>query len=102
MNIYDENTLIEKILAGLLLVGLVLVLLWGCHLDATYKLKGTVYSVSPTEICFEDKTGELYSCYATETENVKVGDKYILKFDHKGTESDRSDDGLIGYKRIRR
>lgn len=73
-------------------------LILGCHLDATYTMKGTVYNVNGNEITFEDITGNLFSCYTKEdSPNVHEGEKFVLEFDHKGTESDRSDDGLINY-----
>ena len=72
------------------------VLLIGFHIEATYTIKGTVYSINGNEITFEDTTGNLFSCY-TEDSDVRKGEKFVLKFDHKGTESDRSDDGLINY-----
>lgn len=75
----------------------VLVLLIGFHMEATYTIKGTVYSVNGKEITFEDTTGNLFSCYTEDSPNVHKGEKFVLKFDHKGTESDRSDDGLINY-----
>ena len=82
----------------LLFITLVAILLIGCHLDATYTMKGTVYSVNGNEIMFEDITGNLFSCYTEENNpNVHKEEKFVLKFDHKGTESDRSDDGLIDY-----
>lgn len=76
-----------------------LVLLIGFHMEATYTIKGSVYSVNGNEITFEDTTGNLFSCYTEDSPNVHKGEKFILKFDHKGTESDRSDDGLINYGR---
>ena len=74
-----------------------LILAYGCHLDATYVRKATVYSITETEICFEElETGEQWKCYAT-TENIKLDDNYFIKFDNKATESDRYDDGLIDF-----
>ena len=73
------------------------VLFIGFHMEAVYTMKGTVYSVNENEITFEDTTGNLFSCYTEDSPNVHKGEKFVLKFDHKGTESDRSDDGLINY-----
>ena len=68
------------------------------HMEATYTTKGTVYSVNRNEITFEDTTGNLFSCYTEENNpNVHKGEKFILKLDHKGTEADRTDDGLIDF-----
>lgn len=77
-------------------VAIIIILFIGFHMEATYTMKGTVYSINGKEITFEDTTGNLFSCY-TEDSDVHKGEKFILKFDHKGTESDRSDDGLINY-----
>lgn len=75
-----------------------LILFIGFHMEATYTIKGTVYSINGNEITFEDTTGNLFSCYTKENSpNVHKGEKFILKLDSKGTESDRSDDGLINY-----
>ena len=74
------------------------ILLIGFHMEATYTIKGTVYSVNENEITFEDTTGNLFSCYTEENNpNIHKGEKFVLKFDHKGTESDRTDDGLIDF-----
>lgn len=81
----------------IILILCLFVLLIGFHMEATYTMKGTVYSVNGNEITFEDTTGNLFSCYTEDSPNVHKGEKFILKFDHKGTESDRSDDGLINY-----
>lgn len=81
----------------IILILCLFVLFIGFHYEATYTMKGTVYNVNGNEITFEDTTGNLFSCYAEDSPNVHKGEKFVLKFDHKGTESDRSDDGLINY-----
>ncbi len=78
-------------------VAIIIILFIGFHYEATYTMKGTVYSVNEKEITFEDTTGNLFSCYTKDSPNVHKGEKFVLKFDHKGTESDRSDDGLINF-----
>ena len=82
----------------LILILCLLILFIGFHMEATYTTKAKVYSVNGNEITFEDTTGNLFSCYTEEdSPNVYKGEKFILKLDHKGTESDRSDDGLIDF-----
>lgn len=81
----------------LILILCLLIFFIGFHIEVTYTMKGTVYSVNENEITFEDTTGNLFSCYTEDSPNVHKGEKFVLKFDHKGTESDRSDDGLINY-----
>lgn len=77
---------------------IILFLFIGFHYEAVYTMKGTVYNVNGNEITFEDTTGNLFSCYTKEdSHNVHKGEKFVLEFDHKGTESNRSDDGLINY-----
>lgn len=79
-------------------IAIIIILFIGFHMEATYTTKAKVYSVNGKEITFEDTTGNLFSCYTKEdSPNVHKGEKFILKLDHKGTESDRSDDGLINY-----
>ena len=83
---------------AIILLPILVILLIGFHYEAVYTMKGTVYSVNGKEITFEDTTGNLFSCYAEENSpNVHKGEKFVLKFDHKGTESNRSDDGLIDF-----
>lgn len=81
----------------IILILCLFVLFIGFHMEATYTIKGSVYSVDGNEITFEDTTGNLFSCYTEDSPNVHKGEKFVLKFDHKGTESDRSDDGLIDF-----
>lgn len=82
---------------AIILLPILIILLIGFHMEAVYTMKGTVYSVNGKEITFEDTTGNLFSCYTEDSPNVHKGEKFVLKFDHKGTESDRSDDGLIDF-----
>lgn len=93
-----KKKLLERIEVCIFTVIFITLILFVGHLDATYTINGEVYSVNRNEITFIDKTNNLFSCY-TEEDNPKVheGENYILKFSHKGTESDRTDDGLIGY-----
>lgn len=82
----------------IILIICLFILMLGCHLDATYTIKGTVYSVNGNEITFEDTTGNLFSCYTEEDfPNVHKGEKFILKLTNECTESDRTDDNLINY-----
>lgn len=78
-------------------IAAIIILLIGFHMEATYTTKAKVYSVNENEITFEDTTGNLFSCYAEDSTDVHKGEKFVLKFDHRGTESDRSDDGLINF-----
>ena len=82
----------------IILILCLFVLLIGCHLDATYTMKGSVYFVNGNEIMFEDITGNLFSCYTKEdSPNVHIGENFILKFDNKGEEGDRTKHTLIDY-----
>lgn len=77
---------------------IIIILLIGFHMEATYTMKGTVYSINGNEITFEDTTGNLFSCYTEEDfPNVHKGEKFILKLTNECTESDRTDDNLINY-----
>lgn len=89
----------KKIVTRFIVSTVIILFLILCfHMEATYTMKGTVYSVNGKEITFEDTTGNLFSCYTEENNpNVHKGEKFILKLDHKGTEGDRTDDGLIDF-----
>lgn len=80
----------------LLFVSLVSILLIGCHFDATYTMKGTISSIdtSAKEVFFIDDTGNIFSYYS-DLSNEYVGKHITVKFDHMGTESDRTDDHVI-------
>lgn len=83
----------NKILIILTLITLII----GCHLDATYKMSGYVYSINGNEITIEDKTGNLYAYYG-DTDSLFIGQACVVKFNHKGTESDRTDDTIVSVK----
>ena len=72
------------------------VLFIGCHLDATYTMKGTISSIdtSAKEVFFIDETGEEFSYYS-DLNDEYIGKHITAKFDHMGTESNRIDDHVI-------
>lgn len=86
--------MIKKIL---LISSLAVTLILGCHLDATYKMDATVYSINGNEITLEDVTGNLFSYYG-DTNNIHIGQACKVKFDHNGTESNRYDDRIVSVK----
>ncbi len=81
----------------LLATTLISTLILGCHLDATYTMKGTIYSINGNEITLEDITGNLFSYYG-DTDNLHIGQTCKVKFDHNGTESNRHDDIILSVK----
>lgn len=80
----------------LLATTLITTLVLGCHLDATYTMTGRISSIdtSAKEVFFIDETGEEYSYYSDLSDEY-VGKQIKVKFDHMGTESDRTDDHVI-------
>lgn len=89
-----KNFIIRLIVSTAIIAFLVLCF----HMEATYTVKGTVYSVNGNKITFEDTTGNLFSCYTKEKHpHLHKGEEFIIKLDHKGTEADRTDDGLIDF-----
>lgn len=74
---------------------LLFILIIGCHLDATYTMKGTITKIdtSAKEVFFDDGTGNEFSYYS-DLNNEYVGKRITAKFDHMGTE-DRTDDHVI-------
>ena len=96
----DRQSKVEIAFAIIVFIAFVLVLMWGFHLDATYTTKATVFSTTKDTVSFlEERTGQVFSCYADNTEALEKGDKYIIKFDHNGTETNRFDDRLIDFGR---
>jgi hypothetical protein len=85
--------MIKKIL---LATSIISTLIIGCHLDATYTMKGIISSIdtSAKEVFFIDETGNVFSYYSDLSDEY-VGKHITAKFDHMGTESDRTDDHVI-------
>ncbi len=75
------------------------VLLIGCHLDATYTMKATITRIdtSTKEVFFIDETGNVFSYYSDLSDEY-VGKRITAKFDHMGTEADRTDDHVIDVR----
>lgn len=69
------------------------------HVEATYTVKAKVHSVERNKVIFEDiNTHDQFSCYTEEEQPcLHKGEEFIIKLDHKGTEADRTDDGLIDF-----
>lgn len=80
----------------LLATTLISTLILGCHLDATYTMTGRISSIdtSTKEVFFIDETGNIFSYYSDLSDEY-VGKRIKVKFDHMGTESDRTDDHVI-------
>ena len=75
-----------------------LILLLGCHYEATYVAKCKVISVTETSIEVENlHTHVNYECEATEAETIDIGKKLYCKFTNECTESNPYDDHLIGF-----
>lgn len=75
---------------------LLFILLLGLHLDATYTKSATITRIdtSAKEVFFNDGTGNEFSYYSDLSDEY-VGKHITAKFDHMGTESDRTDDHVI-------
>lgn len=81
----------------IILIICLFILMLGCHLDATYTMKASIYSINGNEITLEDITGNLVSYYG-DTNNLHIGQTCKIKFDHNGTESNREDDIILSVK----
>lgn len=75
-----------------------IILLIGCHYEATYVVKGTVFSINEDEdiVSFEIKDN-IFECEATETELLNEGDEFWIKLTNEATESNFEDDHLIDF-----
>ncbi len=89
--------MIKKIL---LISSIIVILILGCHLDATYKAPCTVYDIKGTEIYYEDvRTGDVFSeDDADKASSLHIGQACKVKFDHNGTENNRKDDIILSVK----
>ena len=84
----------EKIKTTTILIIYLIILIFGCHAEATRVTKGTVKSIEGNKISFIDETGHEFSCYG---DGVLKGEEYYIKFDTKGTDNYIEDDGLIDF-----
>ena len=75
-----------------------IILLIGCHYEATYVVKGTVFSINEDEdiVSFEIRDN-IFECEATETELLNEGDEFWVKLTNEATESYPEDDHLIKF-----
>ena len=73
-----------------------IILLIGCHYEATYVVKGTVNSINEDVVSFEIRDN-IFECEATETELLNEGDEFWVKLTNEATESNPYDDHLIGF-----
>ena len=73
-----------------------IILLLGCHYEATYVVKGTVNSINENIVSFEIKDN-IFECEATETELINEGDEFWVKLTNEATESYPEDDHLIKF-----
>lgn len=81
----------------IILILCILIILIGCHLEATYTMDAEIYSINGNEIVLEDITGNLFSYYG-DTDNLHIGQTCKVKFANKATESNRYDDTIVSVK----
>ena len=76
-----------------------IILLIGCHYEATYVSNNCeVISVTKTSIEVENLNNHVcYKCEATGTETIHIGKKLCCKFTNEATESNPYDDHFIDY-----
>lgn len=72
------------------------ILLIGCHYEATYVVKGTVNSINEDVVSFEIRDN-IFECKATKTELLNEGDEFWIKLTNEATESNFEDDHLIKF-----
>lgn len=75
------------------------ILLIGCHYEATYVSNNCkVISVTETSIEVENLNNHVaYKCEATGTETIHIGEKICCKFTNECTESNPYDDHWIAF-----
>ena len=81
----------------LCLIGLI-ILLVGCHYEATYVAKCKVISKTETTLEVENLHNHVcYECEATETETIHIDEILCCKFTNECTESDPYDDHWVNF-----
>ena len=86
----------EKAEIFILCLFALVILLIGCHYEATYVVKGTINSINEDVISFEIRDN-IFECEATETESLNEGDEFWVKLTNEATESNPYDDHLIKF-----
>ena len=82
---------------ALCLIALVILLL-GCHYEATYVTKCKVISKTEATLEVENLNNHVnYECETTGTETIHIGEKIYCKFTNEATESNPYDDHFIKY-----
>ena len=76
-----------------------IILLLGCHYEATYVSNNCeVISVTETSIEVENLNNHVsYKCEATETDSINIGEVLCCKFTNECTENNPYDDHFIDY-----
>lgn len=92
-----KKKIINFIADAIILFPILIILIIGCHLDATYTAPCTVYDIKGTEVYYEDiRTGDVFSEDDADKASVlHIGQTCKVKFDHNGTESNRKDDIVL-------
>lgn len=83
---------------ALCLIALVILLI-GCHYEATY-VSNNCKVISKTETTLEVENLNnhmVYECEATGTETIHIGEKICCKFTNEATESNPEDDHWIDF-----
>lgn len=93
-----KDKIISIIADIIVLLPIIIVVMIGCHCEATYIAKCEVVSKTETSLEVENiYTHVNYECEATGTETVKVGEKLRCKFTNEATEDNPYDDHWIDF-----
>lgn len=93
-----KDKIISIIADIIVLLPIIIVVMIGCHCEATYIAKCEVVSKTETNLEVENiYTHVNYECEATGTETVKVGEKLRCKFTNEATEDNPYDDHWIDF-----
>lgn len=83
---------------AIILLPILVILIIGCHYEATYVEKCKVISKTETTLEVENLNNHVnYKCEADATETIKVGERFYCKFTNECTESNPYDDHWIDF-----
>lgn len=93
-----KDKIITVIADIIVLLPIIVIIMIGCHCEATYVAKCEVVSKTETTLEVENiHTHVNYECEAIGTETIHIGEKLYCKFTNEATESNPCDDHFINY-----
>lgn len=92
-----KSKLINIIADVIILLPILVILIVGCHYEATYVTKGTVNNIEGNVVSFEIRDN-IFECTTKETNpSLKIGEEKWVKLTTEATEETVEDDHFIKF-----